>query len=106
MRERTFAPSQGPPSEAEFLVTIIAQRGSGGGFGESGFKKSNWNIANLGRVIQGRNDGIWASAQRQKKNQEEGKEESSKLAEKQPQHAHKSLTLSLLSCYLIVCVCK
>lgn len=41
-----------------------------------------------------------------KKNQEEGKEESSKLAEKQPQHAHKSLTLSLLFCYLIVCVCK
>lgn len=27
MRERTFAPSQGPPSEAEFLVTIIAQSG-------------------------------------------------------------------------------
>lgn len=48
MRERTFAPSQGPPSEAEFLVTIIAQSGGrgGGGFGENGFKKSNWNIAN------------------------------------------------------------
>lgn len=37
-------------------------------------------------------------------NQEEGKEESSKLAEKQPQHAHKSLTLSLLFCYLSLCL--
>lgn len=33
MRERTFAPSQGPPSEAEFLVTIIAQSGGRGGEG-------------------------------------------------------------------------
>jgi hypothetical protein len=50
---------------------------------------------------------------KKKKNQGEGKEESSKLAEKQkmeialwPQHAHKSPTLSLFFCYLIVCVCK
>lgn len=44
------------------------------------------------------------------KNQKEEKEESSKLEEKQKmrvvptQYSHKSLALSLLVCYLIVCV--